>query len=95
MPPADVAEEPERYRIEMDLPGVRHSDLSIAAEGRSLRVEGTREQARRSQTERHYLAERCSGRFVRTFQLPDDADPAGIQAKLEEGVLTIEIPRIK
>jgi HSP20 family protein len=94
LPPADVAEEADRYLIEMDLPGVRHKDLSIRAEGRILRIEGIRERARQAHLERHHLVERCSGRFVRTFQLPDDADPSGIRAKLNEGVLTIEIPRL-
>ena len=94
MPPADVAEEPGRYLVEMDLPGVRHADLSIHAEGRILRIEGVREHPRRARLERHHLAERCSGRFVRSFQLPDDADAAGIRAKLNEGVLSIEIPRL-
>jgi HSP20 family protein len=95
MPPADVFEEPDRYWIEMDLPGVGNSDLSVAAEGRVLRVEGVRARGRRSQSGRHHLAERCSGGFVRTFQLPGDADTAGIRAKLNEGVLTIEIPKIR
>jgi HSP20 family protein len=93
MPPADVSEEPGRYRIEVDLPGVSDDNLSIVAEGRTLRVEGVREKVRQSSSERHHMMERSTGRFVRTFHLPDDADPEAIRARLDQGVLTIEIPR--
>jgi len=92
-PACDVSEEPDRYRVEVDLPGVRSEDVSITAEGRTLRVEGTRARARRSATEHPHLVERMSGRFLRTFQLPLDADPHGIHAQLDDGVLTVEIPR--
>ncbi len=92
-PPCDVVEEPDRYVIELDVPGVRAADLSIAAEGRALRIEGARQRVRRRGTEHHHVVERTCGRFVRTFHLPGDADPGGIHARLEEGVLTVEIPR--
>ncbi len=92
-PACDVAEEADRYRIEVDLPGVRSTDLSITAEGRTLRIEGLRQRVRRGGSEQHHVVERTCGRFVRTFHLPDDADPGGIHARLDEGVLTVEIPR--
>ncbi|MBI5017439.1 MAG: Hsp20/alpha crystallin family protein [Deltaproteobacteria bacterium] len=94
MPSADVVEDAEGYRLEMDLPGVRFSGISIAATGRILRIEGRRERVQRTGAERPHLLERPCGRFVRTFQLPGDADPAGIHASLSEGVLTVEIPRL-
>jgi len=92
-PACDVVEEAERYRIEVDLPGVRSSELSIAAEGRTLRIEGVRQRVRHGTSEHRHVVERTCGRFLRTFHLPDDADPGGIDARLDEGVLTVEIPR--
>lgn len=92
-PACDVIEEPDRYWIQMDVPGVRASDLSISAEGRTLRVEGTRQRVRRRGAEHHHLVERTCGRFERAFHLPADADSDGVHARLEDGVLSIEIPR--
>lgn len=94
MPAADVVEEADGYRLEMDLPGVRFSDVAITTPGRTLRIEGRRERVHLTSSECHHLMERTCGRFVRTFQLPGDADPGGIQASLSEGVLTVEIPRL-
>lgn len=93
MPPTDVLEEPSLYRIEMDLPGVADASLSIVADGRTLRVEGVRERRHRSSAEHHHILERSTGRFVRNFHLPNDAEAEGIRASLNDGVLTIEIPR--
>ena len=93
LPALDVAEEPNAFRLEMDLPGVRLSDLTIAATGRTLRIEGRRERVRRLGTEHHRLLERSCGHFVRTVLLPPDADPASLQTNLADGVLTIVIPR--
>lgn len=92
-PACDISEEPDLYRLEIDLPGVRSGDVSITAEGRTLRVEGSRARGRRSPAEHPHLVERMSGRFLRTFQLPPDADAQGIHARLDDGVLTVEVPR--
>ncbi len=92
-PPADVVEEPDRYRLEIDLPGVRSEDLSITAEGGALRIEGRRPRIRRHPAERNHLSERPEGRFVRSFRLPANADAAGIRARLRDGVLVVEIPK--
>ncbi len=90
-PPVDVVEETDRYRVEMDLPGLSSSDLSITAEGGVLRISGTRERTRRGPMERPHVTERPVGRFVRTFRLPSDADPDRIRARLRDGVLVIEV----
>lgn len=92
-PPCDVVEEPDRYWIEVDVPGVRPSDLSITAVGQTLRIEGVRERVRRRGIAHHHVVERSCGRFARTFHLPADADPDGIHARVEDGVLAVEIPR--
>lgn len=92
-PAVDLIEEADRYRIEVDLPGVRPSDLSIAAEGRTLRLEGMRPSRVPAGGCRCHVSERPCGRFSRTFRLPEDADRSGLRVRLEDGVLTLEVPR--
>ncbi len=92
-PPADVVEEPDRYRLEIDLPGVRTGDLSITAEGGTLCIEGRRHRIRRHTSERDHLTERPEGRFIRSFRLPADADATRIRARLRDGVLVVEIAK--
>ena len=93
MPATDMSEDPTHYRIEIDLPGVPDSGISLTAEGRNLRVEGVRERVRMSSSERHHALERSTGRFVRNFRLPADADLETLEAHLDQGVLTLAVRR--
>lgn len=93
VPAADVCEGPELYRVELDLPGVRQTDVSIETQGRTLSVRGVRS-PRGAGDARSCLAERPRGAFSRSFHLPQDADSRALRARMEDGVLRIEIPRI-
>ena len=93
-PTLDLIEEPGRYVIEMDIPGVRLEDLSITvAAGRRLVVSGRREIVREREDPRVRLRERWSGSFSRSLELPDEVDESRISATLREGILRIELPR--
>ena len=92
-PTLDLIEEPGRYVIEMDVPGVRLEDLSITVVGRRLTVRGAREIVRERDEPRVRLSERWSGSFSRSLDLPDQVDEAKIAATLREGILRIELPR--
>ena len=92
-PTLDLIEEPDRYVIEMDVPGVRLEDLSMAVSGRRLVVTGRREIVREREHPSVRVRERWSGSFSRSLDLPDEVDATGIAATLREGILRIELPR--
>jgi HSP20 family protein len=92
-PPVDVTAEPDRYRVEVDLPGVSTEEVEVVARGGVLHVEGQRPRHGRGPHTRSLLAELRYGRFARSLRLPADADAAGLRATFTDGVLTIEIPR--
>lgn len=89
--PADLSETDEAYIVELDLPGVQKGDLSIEATGRRLSVHGER----RDGQNRGLLRRRgrVTGEFQYAWSLPGDVDAERIQARLESGVLTIEVPK--
>ncbi|HEY5997949.1 MAG TPA: Hsp20/alpha crystallin family protein [bacterium] len=92
-PTLDLIEEPGRYVIEMDVPGVRLEDLKITVAGRRLVVTGRREVVREHGHPNVRLRERWSGSFSRSLELPDEVDEGRIAAALHEGILRIELPR--
>ena len=92
-PTLDLIEEPERFVLEMDVPGVRLEDLEISVSGRRLTVHGRREIVRERSDPRVRLRERWSGSFSRSLELPDQVDEDKISATLREGILRIELPR--
>jgi HSP20 family protein len=92
-PTLDLTEEPGRYVIEMDIPGVRLEDLSMSVSGRRLVVSGRRELVREREHPSVRVRERWSGAFSRSLDLPDEVDESRISATLREGILRIELPR--
>ena len=79
--------------LRADLPGVAESDLDIAVHNNVLTVSGTRQAEERKEDESYALYERQFGSFSRSFSLPDTADGERIEAKLENGVLTLSIAK--
>lgn len=92
-PPVDVTEDPDLYRVEMELPGAHRDDVAVTAQAGVLRIEGHRRRPERGPHTRTLLSELRYGRFARSLRLPADTDADGIQARFVDGMLTVEIPR--
>lgn len=93
VPLADVEETPEAYLVEIELPGVKKGDLDIEIAGRRLTVTGERKERQRRGILR--TRERTVERFHYEVTLPGDVDESGIEANLDEGVLTVRAPKPK
>jgi HSP20 family protein len=83
-------EEKDRWVFTADAPGVRKSDVSITVEAGALTVTATRDTAAPG---RLLHGERRDFAFRRTWSLPDGVDVDGISAALEDGVLTLSVPK--
>uniref|UniRef100_A0A0D9YLP9 SHSP domain-containing protein n=1 Tax=Oryza glumipatula TaxID=40148 RepID=A0A0D9YLP9_9ORYZ len=77
-----------------DMPGVRREEVRVEVEEEKvLRISGQRARAAEEKGERWHRVERSSERFVRTVRLPPNANTDGVHAALDNGVLTITIPK--
>ncbi|MGE0867373.1 MAG: Hsp20/alpha crystallin family protein [Kofleriaceae bacterium] len=90
-PAFEVKETTEAFVVKADLPGVAESDLDIAIHNNVLTISGSRQAEERKEDEGYALYERQFGSFSRSFTLPDVADGERIEAKLDNGVLTLTI----
>jgi HSP20 family protein len=75
-----------------ELPGVAKEDLEVQAHRDTLTVRGARRPAS-EQEGAYHRRERRSGTFTRTIQLPYRVDPSRVEARLEDGVLRLSLPR--
>ncbi len=80
------------YWILMDLPGVDRADLEVNAVADDLVITGKRRRPELPDGSEVVRSERDHGRFRREIRIPSDVDPAGVRAKLENGVLRLELP---
>jgi len=92
-PTFDVKETKDAYVFKADLPGIEEKDLDISLTADRLAISGSREEEKREESETFYAYERGYGSFSRSFSLPEGVDVDGADAKMENGVLTISVPK--
>jgi HSP20 family protein len=88
-PPVDIEETDDAYVIEAEVPGVKREDVDIELEGNELTVSGEvkqREGKFRRRTRR-------VGQFELRVVLPDGVDSDRVEANLDNGVLTVRVPK--
>ena len=92
-PAVDISEDDNGYSIHADLPKVDKDNVTVTFADRVLTIEGERISEEKSESAKVHLVERYSGRFVRSFRMPEDADGESIKASFKDGVLTVQIPK--
>ena len=92
-PAFEVKETTDSFILKADVPGVAEADLDINVHNNILTVSGTRSAEERKEGESYALYERQFGSFSRSFSLPDMADGERVEAKLDQGVLTLTVAK--
>jgi HSP20 family protein len=95
VPAVDVHEEPERYVVQADLPGVDSKDINVTADNGVLTITGHRRSEQRQQQKGYSRLERVEGSFLRRFTLPDNIQADAIRAEHHNGVLHVTIPKVQ
>jgi HSP20 family protein len=95
VPDADVVETESEIRVTLDLPGMRPEDVSVDLENNVLTISGERMEERTEGEENNtwHLSERRYGKFSRSFVLPREVEQEKIEARFEDGVLNVTVPK--
>lgn len=93
MPLVDIREDPEKFVIRADIPGVKPDQIEVTMEGGALTIRGERREEKREDKEGYHRVERSHGTFYRRFTMPDTADADNIKASSQDGVLEIVVPK--
>ena len=95
-PAVDIFETPEEVVIVAELAGVNREDVQVMIDEDVVRIYGRREPTCCSgQGARFHRMEIASGSFVRNFRISVAFDPGGIKANVEDGLLTVSLPKKK
>lgn len=93
VPAVDIKEEKDAFLIVADIPGVDPKDIEVHMENGILTIKGEKESEKKEEREGYKRVERSFGSFYRRFSLPDTANPEGITANSNHGVLEVRIPK--
>ncbi|KAK3163819.1 hypothetical protein QOZ80_1AG0008720 [Eleusine coracana subsp. coracana] len=90
----DWKETPEAHVFKADLPGVKKEEVKVEVEdGNVLVISGERSKEKEDKNDKWHRVERSSGQFMRRFRLPENAKVDQVKAGLENGVLTVTVPK--
>ena len=94
MPRLDVSENEKAFEVQAELPGVKKDDIKVSIDGQRVTIEGECQQANEQREgEQVVYSERSTRRYQRSFTLPAEVDDAGAQARLEDGILMLTLPK--
>lgn len=88
----DIYEENGEYHIEMDIPGYDKKDINIEVKDGYLTIKASKETEDKEESKNYIRRERVVGSFTKSFAL-GDVDTDKIDAKFENGILNITIPK--
>ena len=93
-PAVDVREDDNEIALEVELPGIKPSEVEVTAENGVLTIRGEKQSTSSEGSEgRYHVIERTYGAFARSFQLPQGVDDNRIEAEFADGLLTVHVPK--
>jgi HSP20 family protein len=95
IPAMDLVETDDHLVLRGDLPGMTEDDVDIEIKDNVLTVSGERRAEHEDRGEGYHRVERAFGSFSRSLALPQGVDAETIEAKFENGVLEVLVPKPK
>lgn len=93
LPLGDLSVTDSDLVLTLDLPGLAPEDLSIEVQGSELTVRGERKRPAAEEGASYLYAQRPFGAFEHRIQIPETVDPDSLTASLENGVLSLIVPK--
>lgn len=93
VPAVDVIDEEKVYRVTAELPGLTDKDIEVTKDGDLLTIKGEKKEEHEEREKGYFLSERHFGSVERSLRLPEGIDDSKIEAKFENGVLTVTLPK--
>lgn len=98
LPAVNVIEKANEYKVELAAPGLTKEDFDVHIDEDNnlvINVEKKHEENEKTKDGRYLRREFSYSKFQRTLILPDDVDKEKISAKVENGLLNVELPKVR
>ena len=93
LPALDVIENDQNVLVKVDVPGMEAKDVHVTVRENLLLIRGEKRSETEKKDEKFYRVERSFGAFTRHVALPVAVDAAKVNAVVQNGVLTITLPK--
>jgi len=92
-PTVDLVETETQFEVTVDLPGLKPEEVDVELKNGGLWISGKREEEKEENSKTYHRVERRHGEFRRILPLPSTIDEEKVEAKFEDGVLKIFVPK--
>ena len=93
----DVLDKGGNYEVKVDLPGIRKDDIHVGIEGARVSINAESKDSSETKNgtngDKILYSERYTTRYARSFELPAEVTEEGADARFEDGVLTLSLPK--
>jgi HSP20 family protein len=93
MPAVNITEKGDHYNVAVAAPGLKKDDFKIDLEGNMLTISAEKEEKKEEGDDKFTRKEYSYTSFCRSFTLPEDVKPQDIDARYEDGILNLTLPR--
>ena len=92
-PSCEILDEEKSYKVSLDIPGLKQDEIDIEVKDNHLYISGERKMSETTKREAYLRSERRYGKFSRVFSLPQNVNADMIEARFENGVLDLILPK--
>lgn len=94
-PKIELQEKDKGYVVCAEVPGIKENDINVTLQDNNLILEGERKSESKTEEEGFYRSEFSYGSFYRSIPLEDEVNPDSVKASYKDGILTIEMNKVK
>jgi len=95
IPAVNITEHKDEYKVSLAVPGLKKDDFRIEVDGSILTISSEKEENKEEKDKKFTRKEYSYSSFSRSFTLPEEIDQEKIEAKYEDGILKISLPRVE
>jgi HSP20 family protein len=91
----DLLEDENSYVVKASIPGVKPEEVEVTLQHNLLTIKGEVKESSEVEEKNYHMRERRYGSFMRSLMLPSEVNADAIEAKHEDGVLTVRLPKVQ
>jgi HSP20 family protein len=93
VPLCDMADRGDRYQLQIEVPGIEKDKVNVKATGHSVEISAEKSEKTEERRKDYIYSERSQKSFYRRVPIPEEIVPSKIDAKMNNGILVIELPK--
>lgn len=90
----DILNNEDHFEVQMDLPGIAAENINVEVKDEVLTIAAKVNTDETREADNYTYRERYTGSYQRSLRLPENVDAQNIEAKFENGVLTVQLPKL-